>query len=382
MNRLVRKRDDLTIDFKLNSLVIQPTSLCNLNCAYCYLPDRKHNRAMPATTASRLADQLTDLELPTPVRLIWHSGEPLSIGLQRFTELLKPFESLRREGKVRHSIQTNAVLINENWCELFLNYRFTVGVSLDGPRSMTSNRVDWKGDAAYDRILAGIDCLKRSQVSFGVICVVTQESIGRARELYDFFVGLGCKAVAFNVVEMEGVNKNVLVDPATADTTRFWAELLDAWMENPVVEVREFRKTTVWLHSEVYDRQSTSIVKDIIPSVGSNGDVVLVSPEFLGMSTPGAYTTFVVGNVLTTPLSEIISRGLDSDYIRDFISGIDACERECEYFGFCRGGDASNKFFELGRLDATETSYCRSTKKNLVDAVMLKLGEGMGARSS
>jgi uncharacterized protein len=30
----------------LELLVIQPTPFCNLNCSYCYLPDRQNTRKM------------------------------------------------------------------------------------------------------------------------------------------------------------------------------------------------------------------------------------------------------------------------------------------------------------------------------------------------
>ena len=37
-----------------HTLITQPTTLCNLDCAYCYLPDRKRSRA-PAKSCGRLA---------------------------------------------------------------------------------------------------------------------------------------------------------------------------------------------------------------------------------------------------------------------------------------------------------------------------------------
>lgn len=366
---------ELTVDFQLNSMVVQPTSLCNLNCTYCYLPNRNKNLTMPALTAYKIAEELAALDLEKTVNIIWHSGEPLTCGVKKFIELLEPFEQLRQQKKIRHSIQTNGSLINKEWCEMFLSYNFAVGVSIDGPRSLTSGRVDWRGNEAYDKIMAGIDFLKEAKVSFGVICVVTQQSISYAKELYNFFYELGCEAVGFSIVEEEGINKHLLFDK-NEDTTHFWQEIFDAWLENPSVEVREFRRITVWFQSEIQDKQSRSIVKDMIPSIAYNGDVSLVSPEFLGIKPAYLYETFVVGNIHDSSFTHIINSGLNSAYIKDYVTGIEKCQEECEYFGFCRGGDASNKFFELGSLDVTETNHCKNSRKKLVDAVLQRTSVG------
>jgi uncharacterized protein len=114
-------------------------------------------------------------------------------------------------------------------------------------------------------------------------------------------------------------------------------------------------------------------MKDTLPTIAYNGDVVLVSPEFLGITPLSKYSTFIVGNILSTSLSKIINEGLESTYIKDYVAGMRKCKVDCEYFGYCRGGDASNKYFELGSLDVTKTNHCKHTKMKLVDAVLEKL---------
>ncbi|MEV7238140.1 hypothetical protein AB0N06_30590 [Streptomyces sp. NPDC051020] len=36
-------------------VLMQPTTLCNLNCSYCYLPDRKVSRRMSVGVAQAVA---------------------------------------------------------------------------------------------------------------------------------------------------------------------------------------------------------------------------------------------------------------------------------------------------------------------------------------
>ena len=372
MERLIMRGDLLNVAFQFNSLVIQPTTLCNLNCSYCYLPDRSSNNVISSDIVNKIASDLNKIEFKRTLNIIWHSGEPLTCGVEAFEKCLQPFEPLRMERKIRHSIQTNATLIDKAWCDLFLRYDIALGVSIDGPQTLNINRIDWRGQEANSKIIKGITTLKENNVSFGVICVVGVESVHKAKELFDYFCNLGCESVGFSIVEEEGVNKQGLLT-FDQNTNVFWSDLLNAWYENPVIGIREFRRAIVWLESETNNKQSQSVVKDILPSIGYNGDIVLVSPEFLGMKSNSKYQTFVVGNIKNSSLLSIIERGLRSPYIQDFVSGMAKCKEECSYFGFCRGGDASNKFFETGDLNVTKTNYCVNTKMNLVNAVIEKL---------
>ncbi|KKQ74236.1 MAG: Radical SAM domain-containing protein, partial [Candidatus Woesebacteria bacterium GW2011_GWB1_38_5b] len=116
-----------------NSVVMQPVTVCNLDCEYCYLPSRHQNLKMLPWVAENVAQAIADQDSSDPVSIIWHAGEPLATGLRHFRNLLAPFETLREEGKIVHRIQTNGTLINAKWSDLFQEFEFRVGVSIDGP---------------------------------------------------------------------------------------------------------------------------------------------------------------------------------------------------------------------------------------------------------
>ncbi|MEO7194522.1 MAG: radical SAM protein [Pseudonocardiaceae bacterium] len=142
-------------------IILQPTSLCNLDCAYCYLPGRKSKKEMSLPVARAIAEGLhPDWMESAPLELVWHGGEPLTVGPALFEELLKPFAPLQNSGLVQHVIQTNATLITNEWCDLFLRHDVAVGVSFDGPSTLNHNRVDWQGKPTLTRIMHGITKLK------------------------------------------------------------------------------------------------------------------------------------------------------------------------------------------------------------------------------
>ncbi len=50
-------------------------------------------------------------------------------------------------------------------------------------------------------------------------------------------------------------------------------------------------------------------------------------------------------------------------------TGLERCQAECEFFDFCRGAQAGNRYFENGSLATTETNYCRVSRQALVTAL-------------
>lgn len=170
----------MDIRFSVERMVMQPTSLCNLNCSYCYFSDRDNNRKMSAVVAERVAQGIAELD--NVVEIVWHGGEPLSCVIDHFTKLVAPLEQLRARELVRHAIQTNATLINERWCEFFKSHQFRIGVSIDGPALANSKRVGWNGAPAFDKIMRGIHFLREAEIPFSVICVVSGNTLDKTKE--------------------------------------------------------------------------------------------------------------------------------------------------------------------------------------------------------
>jgi uncharacterized protein len=78
---------------------------------------------------------------------------------------------------VQHSIQTNAGLITPEWCDFLAEFKFAVGVSVDGPEWANSSRRDRAGRDVYGRIMRGIRMLRYHRVPITAIAVVTTETI-------------------------------------------------------------------------------------------------------------------------------------------------------------------------------------------------------------
>ncbi|MFF2950865.1 cyclophane-forming radical SAM peptide maturase AmcB [Kitasatospora sp. NPDC057965] len=353
-------------------VVAQPDGFCNLKCTYCYLPDRDRRTPMPIEVAhavARSVAEFADTTSATPVEIVWHAGEPLAIGRRRFAELLAPFEPLRQAGLVEHSVQTNAVLITPAWCDFLTDYGFRVGVSIDGPAALNHQRVDWAGRPAFDRITKGIGYLRECGVGFSAIAVVSAESIGDPEGLLDFMAHLGCHTVGLNMEELEGVNTDRTV-PTVGQAREFWRRAIAWSRRHRGLTIREVDRLGSYLQAARAGGGAAwdELLIDPIPTVSSAGDVVLLSPELAGISDP-AYEDFRAGNVMELSIGSMLDRAHELRYVREFLTGLDECEATCQFFGFCRGAQAGNRYFENGRLDTTETNYCRVSRQALITAL-------------
>src|ERR1700753_265748 len=61
-------------------VVMQPTTLCNLDCAYCYLPFRGDDRRMPVEVAQAVAAAVEPWTRTERFSIVWHGGEPPPAG--------------------------------------------------------------------------------------------------------------------------------------------------------------------------------------------------------------------------------------------------------------------------------------------------------------
>nr|MDT0658737.1 cyclophane-forming radical SAM peptide maturase AmcB [Micromonospora sp. DSM 115978] len=363
-----RLLDSLSNSFGL--LLAQPTTRCNIDCAYCYLPGRERRDRMSVEVAEAIADGIA-AQGARPVTVAWHAGEPLATGRDHFERLLAPFEALRASGVIAHAVQTNATLINDRWCDLFAEYGVAVGVSIDGPGKMNSARRDWEGRDTFDRAMRGITLLKTHEIPVTVLTVVSAATVDRASEVLGFLGELGTAAVGFIFEERDNANLGRGRPTITFDqAVTFWREVIAYLRANPGLRVREIADLARFLK-----HQEPALTLEAMPTVAFNGDVVVTGPELAGAPAP-EHGNFVVGNVLATPLPTIMEQIRQVDYVRRFAAGLANCRRRCSFWEYCGGGcTASKRWFEHGAFEATETTFCRNRIQAPVTALLSVIEE-------
>ena len=364
----------------LDLLVVQPTPFCNIDCSYCYLPNRNDRKRMSLELLQRtFAWVLESGLMRRPYTVVWHAGEPLVVPRAFYEDafaIATRFGS--QENVATHAFQTNGTLINEEWCALFRRYDIRVGVSVDGPSFLHDARRKTRGGrGTHERVMTGIQQLRRQGISFHVITVLTREALDYPDELYAFYVENGIEHVGFNIEEIEGPNEDssLSVNDATARYREFMSRFFDLAMtgDSPM-RIREFDNmiSAVMYTGEERSLSAQEATPFAIVSVDCEGNLSTFSPELLGLPSR-LYGGFGLGHVSRDSFAQVVASDHFLAMARDVSAGIAKCRAECSYFRVCGGGAPANKYFENGSFDSTETMFCRLHRKALAEVVLSKM---------
>lgn len=359
-------------------LVLQPTTFCNIDCRYCYLPDRASKKRLSIETLRKVVSNLlADGLLAKNFELIWHAGEPLTAGKKFFRDANAVLRELVPELMEVQTIQTNGTLIDDEWCALFKDFGIVVGLSLDGPKDIhDAHRVRRSGRGTYDDVMRGIEILRRNRVDFYVICVLTRDSLSDAESILDFARAQGINRIGFNIEETEGSNLSAtLLDPLTRGRARaFYDSAVKRALDpgNPIW-IREVSEAFKQIEAGAFGNVGSLIAEPFrAVTVDVAGSWATFCPELMGTETK-RFGRFVFGNLADGPISSQTDEEKFARVAAEVAVGVQRCASECEYFNVCGGGRPANKFGEHGRFDVTETEQCRITTKELVNACVSAL---------
>jgi uncharacterized protein len=360
---------------RVNLVVVQPTPFCNIDCRYCYLPRRNDRDVIDDRTLVNLFGKLWRSGwVGRDIHAVWHAGEPTVLPPRFYRRAFALADSERPDGvRLTHSFQTNATLLDEEWCDLIERYEVRVGVSIDGPASLNDrNRVTRAGRSSFDKALRGLRLLKARGIPFQVITVLSSASLDAARELHDFYVAEGVERVGFNVEETEGDHVSALdrdgdiCERYRRFLTEFWAL---AAQSGRIKAIREIDQILGAVYAHPHRRLGNELVSPFaLLNVDCFGNVSTFSPELLGQKNAD-YDDFVLGNINHDELHDILAGPRLAKLASDIAAGTALCQAECGYFDLCGGGEPVNKLSENGSFASSATTFCRLTRMTLADLV-------------
>jgi len=230
--------------------------------------------------------------------------------------------------------------------------------------------------------MEGLHRLKAHGIPFHVISVITQEALGRAQDIYQFFFKLGVSQLGFNIEEIEGENaKSSLNSSAsTAESVEnFMAAIFQLQKaDEGRMRIREFDAALEKIQSQKSLRSfdfpyfNEQVRPFGILNVDCDGNYSTYSPELLGMPV-SPYGTFSFGNILTDDFIEVVESPKFRSVFTDLQSGINLCRDSCPYYGYCGGGAPANKYYENGSIATAQTMFCKYSVKLPLDIVLSDL---------
>lgn len=167
---------------------------CNLDCAYCFFLRKEH---LYPGSAFRMSDEVMERYIrqtiaahtAPEVTIAWQGGEPTLMGLDFFRRAVDIERHAMRPGMtIENTLQTNGVLLDEEWCKFLHENRFLVGLSIDGPRELhDAYRHDKAGNSVFDKVVRAARLMQEHQVEFNILCTVNAVNSEQPLAVYRFF---------------------------------------------------------------------------------------------------------------------------------------------------------------------------------------------------
>ena len=180
---------------------------CNLACKYCYYLEK--NNLYQNTPRHLMSDEMLEqftreyIEAQTMPQVLftWHGGEPLMRSIDFYKKALALQKKYAHGKQIDNVIQTNGTLLTDEWCEFFAQNHWLVGISIDGPQEYHDHyRVTPAGKPSWEKVMQGIQLLKRHRVEWNAMAVVNAYNAEHPLKFYHFFRDNGCQYLQFTPI--------------------------------------------------------------------------------------------------------------------------------------------------------------------------------------
>lgn len=326
----------------LNVMIKPASSLCNMRCKYCFYADVssrreiKSNGIMSDETRDVILNKVeTNLDNGDHVQFIFQGGEPTLAGLPFFRDFISIVKKWEKNISVSYALQTNGLLIDEEWCKFLKENRFLVGVSLDIlPDCHDEARRDPKGNGTYKRILDSIHLLDKHEVQYNVLCTLTNALARYPQKVWNRLVKLGIKYVQFTpcLDELdEQEHSPYSLSPKRfasfyINMFRFW---YDAYMKGDFISIK------------LFDDIINLMVLGRPTSCGMNG---VCQPQLVVEADGSVYPCdfycldeYKLGNFLkVSSIAELLNEERVQNFVNRPHSRPQLCNM-CPYLAFCGG---------------------------------------------
>ena len=360
----------------------KPTGpICNLDCQYCFY--LKKENLYPGNKRWRMKNEVLESYIrqyiesqPTPiVTFAWQGGEPTLLGLKYFRRVVELQRQYANDKKIENTLQTNGILLDNEWCEFFAQNKFLLGISIDGPRELhDAYRVDKGGQPTFDHVLRGVGLLKQHGVEFNTVTAVNKKNSGYPLDVYRLLKEVGSGFMQFipvveRVADRENSDGSILISANSAKAARvsewsvepvqygtFLCAIFDEWVRNDVgkyfVQLFDVALES-WLGLEpslcVFKRACGRAV-----ALEHNGDVYscdhFVNPENK------------LGNIMEHPLSALVASSRQTQFGRDKYDRLPRYCRQCDVRFACNGECPKNRFVRTPDGEAGLNYLCAGYK--------------------
>ena len=320
-------------------LLIKPASgRCNMNCRYCFYADEAQNRE--TSDFGMLPEETLEIVIRKALTHAkggctfgYQGGEPTLRGLafyKKAVSLQKQYNA--SDIQIDNALQTNGLLLDDEWAAFLKQEKFLVGLSIDGTTSVhNKNRVDYKGEGTLRRVMDAAALLKSHQVEFNVLTVVTNDTTRKIGAIYDFFMerGLPCQQY---IPCLDPIGEGTAwLTPENYSS--FLKTLFDRWARDVLsgrfVYIRQFENYIGILLNK--PPESCNMMGRCTNQYVVEADGSVYPCDFYALDA------YRLGSLVTDSFEQLDKTRAELRFIEDSLERDAECST-CPYYSLCRGG--------------------------------------------
>jgi uncharacterized protein len=243
---------------------------------------------------------------------------------------------------IHNTIQTNGVLLNDEWCEFFSKNRFLVGISIDGPQGLHDTcRTDAAGKGTFDRVMKGLTLLKKYKVDFNILCTVNAVNGDCPIEVYRFFRDVVKAQFIQFIPVVERDHPSGTVTPLSVGPEqygKFLIRIFDEWVGHDVgtIYVQHFDTALATWYGEPHGICVFSPTCGSALVIEHTGDIYSCD-HFVDRD-------HLLGNILKVPVTDLVNGERQRQFGRNKKEKLPKYCQECPVLFACLGECPKNRF--------------------------------------
>jgi len=318
------------------TVIIRPTISCNADCIYCssYQPGSP-SRQMDISLVHEIYDKIQAYAKRARIKNIcylWHGGEPLLMGKKFYADVWSDLSD--GDGiKINHLIQTNLLLVDQEWISLIKKHDVGIGTSADPIENI---RVFKNGNDQFGRWMENLLLVCKNNINVGLVFTVTSIHLDKINKLHNFFKNIQSVAVdsigikvnpLYSAGKMSALEM-IRLSLSPLDYGKFLADLWELWERDgrpyPLSPFKE------WLEPEKLSCEFAGKCHENFLAVDHEGNAYNCA-RF-------ADSSIAFGNILRDDFDLILQHKSRSSLMdRKTILRSNNC-RDCDIWSLCHGG--------------------------------------------
>ncbi len=296
------------------------------------------------------------------VHFIWHGGEPLILGQYWFSKILFFQRSVSTSAhQIQNSIQTNGLLLDNDWLDFFASNNISIGLSLDGPETFhDKTRKNLAGTGTYEKVKQTVDLLNARNSTYGALIVLNHELLRYgAKNLLDWATSLGLHTISLLPVRPNNPRHDsgkMLTDDYVSDNeyANYLRDIYDARRARPDCEI-QVRELDSIIECLFGGRPSVCVLAG-----GCAGEYFGVDPDgsIYHCDKYSEEPDYRIGHVKDENLASLKHHSVVRKLAQENLAVEAKCRENCKWFRFCNGGCPHDRFIRYYYLGAEAADGC------------------------